>query len=118
MSTRTRTELRDDVLRDLNVLATGQSAAADDAALAYEAVLDMLDFLDDEGVITWDKDADAIPRRAYRPLVRIVSASLVGDFGKQPEAAYYEARADMALKMLRRQAEAAYLPTPVQVDYF
>ena len=117
MATRTQAELRDDVLRALTVLAAGQVASADDAAIVDAAVVDMLDWLDSEGVITWDKDSD-IPRRAYRPIVRSVAAALVADFGKQSEVAAYEAMAAQALVLLRRLAEPRYMPSPVAVDYF
>lgn len=117
MATRTLTELRDDVLRSLNVLAAGQVASAEDADLADEAIADMMDWLDDEGVVTWDKDGP-IPRRAYRPIVRVVAAALVDDFGKQSEAAVYEAKAAQAMMMLRRLAEPVYVHSPVRVDYF
>lgn len=117
MALRTAAELRDDVLRYLNVLAAGQVASAEDAQLVADAIDDALAMLDEEGLIPWDATA-GIPREAYRPLVRVVANLLTGDFGKQAEAQFYEAMSAQAITQLRRQKELPYVPTAVKVDYF
>lgn len=117
MALRTTAELRDDVLRYLNVLAAGQTASAEDAQLAGDAIDDALAMLDDEGLTPWDA-TQGIPREAYRPIVRIAANLLVGDFGKQAEAQFFEAMSAQAVIQLRRQKELPYVPSTVKVDYF
>ena len=117
MSLRPVTELRTDVLRYLNVLASGQNASAEDAQLVDDAIVDVLAMLDEEGLTPWDATL-GIPRPAYRPLVRIVANTLVGDFGKQAEAQYYDAMSTQGVAQLRRQKELPYVPSTVRVDYF
>lgn len=118
MATNTKSELRDDVLRELNALAAGQTAGAEDAALVESRIQNVLEMLDDEEVITWNIDSDDIPSLSYLPLIPLVAATLAGAFGQQARAAEFETKSERALRTLRRQAQLPYVPTTAQANYF
>lgn len=117
MSVKTKIELRDDVLRKLNVLAAGQVASAEDAELVEARIESVLDELDDESLLTWDV-ANDIPGKAYLPLVAIVAYTMIGDFGQQARAQELASDAAGAERRLRRQAGRSLGPSTVQATYY
>lgn len=117
MATRSKAELRDDVLRELNVLAAGQVASAEDAALVMDRIETVLDDLDDDSLVPWGV-GNPIPGKAYLPLVSIVANTLVGAFGQQIRAGELSQNDTMARRRLRKQAALGYVSTVTQANYY
>lgn len=118
MATFTKTALRNDVLRELNVLPAGQTASAEDAALVEARIQATFDLLDDDGLLTWEVESDAIPSRSYLPLIPLVAVSLCGAYGQMARLGELQTRAAGALKTLRKQAALPYVHTVTPSDYF
>lgn len=117
MATLTKAELRDDVLRELSALAAGQVASAEDAALVTARIQNVLEELDDDGLLTWDMDA-LIPAKSYQPLIALVAAGLAGTFGQQGRQQELDANAERARRRLRRQAALPFVRTTTTAEYF
>lgn len=117
MATRSKAELRDSVLQELNALPSGQVASAEDAALAEARIQEVLEELDEDKLLTWDMDSD-IPAKAFLPMVAIVAFALMGAFGQQPRQAELERGDMMGRRKLRKQAALPFGRTTVQADYF
>jgi hypothetical protein len=118
MSTHTKTDLRNDVLRELNVLPAGQTASAEDALLVESRIQSTLELLDAEGVIPWDFSASTIPNRAYLPLIPLVAVSLCGAYGQMARQPELEGRCTGAMRTLRRQAALPWVHVPTESDYY
>lgn len=117
MATYNKTELRTAALYEVGALAAGQTASAEDAALADARIQQVLEGLADKGLVYWDYDGE-IPAPAFLPLANIVAATLAGPFGAIARKQELEAMAEEGRRELRRLKAPPYFHSPMRADYF
>lgn len=109
MATMTAAEMADRVLENLGIKAAGESASAEDATLAIEAVTSVRAELVRDGIAQWA--ADVIPEWAQLPVRDLVSFELRNAFGLAGERrAAIESAYGPALAKLQRQTAGKHDP--------
>lgn len=117
MTTYTAAQLRNRVLQELGVLAAGETASADDAALVDAVVADVHAMLDKEVFVSWA--TSAIPDTVMEPLVMIVAARCAGRFGLPPDRRQeLLALHEVAMGQIRTQVQAEPNDAPVRAEYY
>ena len=99
----TKTDLRKAVLEDLGILAGGESASAEDAALVERRIDRLHEELIDNGLVAWS--LTAIPDRAMQPMTKLVAAVCWSAFHGDTGAVVAEQKAAAARARLARQAQ-------------
>ena len=99
MATKTREDLIRRSLREIGVLASGQTITAEDNATVDDDVDPMLADLAARGVYTGAADPDQIPDEAYLHLAIILGQRVAGQFGLQRDLVA-EKEAEKALRRL------------------
>lgn len=114
----TKEKFRDSVLENLQVLAQGQTATAEQAVLVDDTLTQILEMLDWRHLYTWDEPNGEIPGDKYRPLVHLVSNELAPNFGHSDQSKMMlQAKAQSALNELQQQTDD-FDEEPVQANYF
>jgi hypothetical protein len=121
----TPNELRDAVLQEVGVLAAGESAAPEDAAVATAKYALLHEMLTRKNLASWSL-TDDIPDDVAQPVVWMVANLSVAAFGVGPQK-----RADLlqlggldlpSLSLGERQLRAhvarEYVYTPAKSEYF
>lgn len=118
MATYTRADLRDRVLSRLGVKDAGEAVEAEDSADVLDAIQCTLEELDDDGLIPFDLDGDAIPAPYMIALSYIVAMPLVADYGQGDRLTLIAAGAANGMKRLYKLKAQPYLGTPQVATYF
>lgn len=113
MATLTKSELRDRVMHHLGVLAVGQSASAEDAALVEEAIDAAHAMLRKFGLAPFA--TSAVPEWAQVPMRDYVAGAVGKSFGFGDAFAQGAAIAE---RELARQASGYKHALPVVAEYF
>lgn len=118
MATYTKAQLRNRVLRELGVLAAGETATAEDAQVVEEMIDAFHAMLEREVFIDWS--LDAIPQNIYEPLAAVVAARCAGQFGVAgPRLAELAALASQGMSDLHTQTQARdYSSAPIPATYY
>ena len=118
MTTYTKAELRNRILKDAQVLDIYESASAQDADNVDDIVQQSLDELEVENVVIFNaqagEDTDAIPGRVFLPLADFVRSMGLASYDVAPDGAL---RAD-ALRRLRRMTLIGSDDSPTKATYF
>jgi hypothetical protein len=119
MATKTRNDLVNQALRNLGVLAAGQTADAEDFQAADGHIDQVIASLSARDIVTVDDD-DAIPAEWFDPLAVLVADDAAMEFGlagvpASPGAANPVLSAENSLRLMVRGR-----PTyePLKVNYF
>lgn len=113
MSTYTRDQLVDEVLRKLMVVGAGQSPDTEDQELVDGKVDSLIDQLSADGVVQITDD-DAIPGEFFDPVASLLANLCGPDFGKtfSPDVvAYYEQR-------MKKTLMVGPTYQPIETDHF
>tara|TARA_R110000851_G_scaffold37163_2_gene96199 strand:- start:656 stop:994 length:339 start_codon:yes stop_codon:yes gene_type:complete len=110
----TKADIRDRVLRKLNVLGEGQTADAGDAAIVENSIDEMHEWMIVKDYAYWGDAIGDIPLEALPFFVLVVGAETAGDFGVQAEIGL----AQLAVSELRKLGEQDISGEPVETDYF
>lgn len=112
----TAAELKLATLRKLRVLAAGETADADDVTLMDEKYTGLHAMLLEMGLVTWALSED-IPPKAEQPVISMLAAMTVDDFGvSEPRASVLKAEGMLKLpqaSIAERQLRGLLAPTPV-----
>lgn len=116
MTNRSKTDLRNEVLIDLGVLAAGETASGNDATVVDNAVQNVLEYLEDESLLTFDASStgSVIPARQFYALVDMVAFRCGRKFGKDVDPFVWEG----GLRTLRRSVLPGSDNAPIEVTYF
>lgn len=76
---RTQDELVERTLSKIGIVDALEPVSAEDGALVKKIYADVLEYLRDEGLVYWD--ADSIPNAVFLPLIEIMAAHTMPDFG-------------------------------------
>lgn len=118
MTTRTKADLRNRVLRDMNVLDIGQSASATDAARVDDIVQEAIEELADEKLDIFDPSVGTtssnIPARIFGALADFVRYHAMPSYGLAKD----EALRQSALKRLRRSILPGSSDNPAPLKFF
>lgn len=113
-----RSEFVEAVLKELGVIAVGETPTAEDSADVTQTLDHVIEMLDWEHLYTWDEPNGAIPGDKFRPLVVMVSNELASSFGLPADRRMeFQAKAAEAKVILERQRET-YDYEPVEANYF
>lgn len=113
----TRTDIRNRVLKKLRVLAAGESADADDAAVVDAAVAEKHEQLINRGLVAWD--VDSVPPYAVGPFVTIVAAECCDEFGvPEGRTVRLVAQGQLAEQELAKQVAGPRADEPVTGTFF
>jgi hypothetical protein len=118
MATYTRVELRNAVLHDLAVIDANEAPSAEDAVFTDAKCQQVLESLNDDGLIPFDLDGNAIPARYVAHLVRVISPYVAPAFGKQDQLPILQPLSEQGMKALRRLKAQPYFGAPVQATYY
>lgn len=118
MATYTRIELRTQVMAELGMDDAIEAADAAEARVVNDRIQQVLEYLNDQGLIPFDLDSDAIPAPYMQAITPIVAARLVSTYGLSQRKALIEADAERGMRDLRRLKAQPYYGTPVQATYF
>lgn len=118
MTTYTKAQLRNRVLRELGVLAAGETATAEDAQVVEELIDTQHAMLARELFVDWT--TSTIPQNVYEPLAAIVAARGAGQFGVTgPRLQELLALAVQGMADLHTQTQAQdYSSAPIPANYF
>lgn len=86
MAAKTKADLSTAVLRRLRILAAGETASAEDAALVEDEYDDTLEALREEGLVYWPntgRSTAEIPQVVFQALVGIMCDAVASAFGVQ-----------------------------------
>ncbi len=112
-----KADLRNRALRHLGLLAIGQSAPADQAAIVDDAIDEIHEELVNSGHAHWD--ISDIPQEVVRPLVKIVAAEVGGSVGvSEQRMVAYKAERKAAEMRLYKQVASAVPDEPIKAEYF
>lgn len=125
----TPTEIKHAALKEIGVLAAGESADADDFELATERYDALYEMLAGDSLVSWALTED-VPAYAELPYIKMLAFELSGPFQLPPQRVA-ELRAMGALHLspkdggpsyaetqLRRQIVGKYVSVPAQSEYF
>lgn len=114
----TKADIRNRVLKNIGVLASGQTASAADASDVDEVIESVYAMLDDQFKgLPWN--VDNVPEKAVLPMVHIVSAHAASAFDlAMDERAALASVAAGAEKEIAKQVSRGRSGQPVQADYF
>lgn len=119
MATYTRSQLVRHILDDLEVTDAMTPASAEDHALVLMRIAQEMERLrDDEGLIPFDIDGDAIPSPYMVPLARVIAPSLAGAFGKLGELDRLLALETRGMKALRRLKAQPHYGSAAPATYY
>lgn len=117
MTAYTKAQLRDRVLQELGILATGETATAEDAALVETTIDDQHAMLDREVFVTWV--TSAIPDTVIEPLTVVLAARLAGRYGLPADRRQeLLTLAALAMGELRTQVQAETDTAPIPAVYY
>jgi ATP phosphoribosyltransferase len=118
LTTYTKAQLRNRVLRELGVLAAGETAAAEDAEVIEEMIDTQHAMLARELFVDWT--TSAIPQNVFEPLAAVVAARGSGQFGVTgPRLQELLALAVQGMADLHTQTQAQdYSSAPIPATYF
>lgn len=124
----TLTELKEAVLQELGVLATGESPTSADATVVSDKYAALYEMLLTEGLVTWAVSED-VPEFAEGPVIAMLSHLCAKPFGV-PQARRIELEQAGALslppqkggpstaeKQLRRQLGRNFVYAPMRTSY-
>jgi len=113
----TKTQLADKTLEYLGVKAAGQSASAEDNALAQEVAQSVYEQLRKTGLAPFA--ISAVPEWAQMQLKKIIAADLCGNFGISGQRRVEYMQDKMAgIRELAVQCAGYKHPIPVRAKYF
>lgn len=117
MATYSRFEFVRAALQEIGAIDASEAPSAEDSTLVNARTQQVLEALNDDGLIPFDLDGD-FPARYFLPLVQIVAEHLVAPFGASARAVFVEKQAAKAMRTLRRLNQADYIAAPTQATYF
>lgn len=121
----TLAELRIAALQEAGILASGESASAEDDQLVARKYGELYDMLLTKGLVAWASDAQ-LPEYADTPLTMMLAAYIAPAFGVTGQR-LAELRLSglldlsppsIAERALRKQLSKNYVTHPAQPDYF
>jgi hypothetical protein len=118
-------ELRDAVLMEVGVLAAGESAAPEDAAVVTAKYALLHDTLTQRDMTSWDA-SDDIPDDVAQSVVLMVAHLCASPFGVPPQraaellqlGALDLPQPSLAERQIRRAMAEKYVSTPAKSEYF
>ncbi len=125
----TLTELKQAVLSELGVLATGESPTIADANVVGEKYTALYKMLTSENLVDWSEEED-IPDNVAEPVKMMLAYLCARPFGlplarvaELEQVGAYDLSAirggpSLAEKQLRTQMSRRYIPHPAPSDYF
>lgn len=117
MTAYTKAQLRDRVLQELGVLAVGETATAEDAALVETTIDDQHAMLEREIFLTWT--TATIPDTVIEPLTVVLAARLAGRYGLPADRRQeLLGLAAIAMGEVRTQVQAETDTAPVPAVYY
>lgn len=118
MTTRTQDQFVREVLGKLGALGAGQTQSAEDDTLVKARLVDVLEQLEDDDLISFDID-DGIPSKTFLPLAYLVAVHLIDHFGANEKTQTIFAGAQWGEKQLQKQKQdGPFESAPVKVEYF
>lgn len=118
MTNRSKTDLRNEVLTDLGIIAAGETASGNDATIVDNAVQNLLEYLEDESLLIFSAGAastdSVIPARIFHALIDLVAFRVGRKFGRPVEPEVWQ----MGMQALRRSVLPGSDNTPVEVVYY
>lgn len=118
MATYTREELVRRALQELSVLDANEAPEAEDYAIANEHAQQMLEMLNEDGLIPFDVDTDEIPARYFLPLVSKVAYRLMTPFSAFDRSDALLTNDQGADRRLNKLRQASDIPAVTQAEYF
>lgn len=113
-------ELREAVLKEMGVVAAGESANPEDAAVVADKYTLLHGMLEQKNLVTWTL-TDDIPSSCAQPVVWMLAYLCAGAFGAQQEpekGALDLPSMSLAERQLRAQLAPFYVYSPAQSEYF
>ena len=118
-TTRTRAQLRIAIASKLGLLMEGNTVSGNDSTIIDDGIDNIFRELEDQGLLRFDIEGDAIEVNVFSPIVFLVADSLAEDFGLPTEsAARIAAKAQMALAKIKEAAFEGAQNTVTQIEYF
>ena len=117
MATYTRIQLRNAVLQELGVVDAEAAPSPEDAVIADDRCQQQLEYLYDQGLISFDLDGD-IPARFFVPLVLVIAPALILPYGVTSRATLLLAGARGGMAALSRLKAHRYMGTTQTAEYF
>lgn len=119
MATKTRNDLVNQALKNLGVLAAGQTASAEDFDAVDGHVDTTLAELDAEDIVTVDDDSD-IPLELFEPIAVLLADNSAFEFGLPGVPASPERPNPLedAKTLLRTRTRGKPTGQPLRVDFF
>lgn len=117
--TRTRAQLRIAIASKLGILMEGNTVSGNDSTIIDDGIDNIFRELDDQGLIRFDIEGDAIGVNVYSSLAFLIADSLAEDFGLPTEtAARLNAKSDIAMSKIREAAFEGAQNTVTRIEYF
>ena len=118
MATRTPTELANNVLLHLGVVASDATPSAADSSYVIKRYQDLYEELadPDEQIAYWDQDE--IPRVVFESLTQLVALTVSNPFGFPVSPQQLEAGIEIFKRRLRRHTHKRPAELPVEVEDF
>jgi len=118
MSTKTKAELAESVLRHLTIIDATESPDSDDEALVVSAYENKFQEIRAHGVNLTYWKRDSIPAEVFLILRDLIALEVMPAFGQPITAADKEASEQIILKRLRRHVSTQSSGLPVRATYF
>lgn len=118
MSTRTKAELAEAVLRHLTIIDATEDPDSDDEALVIAAYEDKFAEIRAHGVNLTYWKRDSIPSEVFLILRDLIALEVMPAFGQQMGAADKEAAEQIVLKRLRRHVSVQSSGRQTEADYY